>query len=559
MKKLLLGFLLAVSAFAAGSVSQSVSPLGRSIVSGQTVVTSFVIQLQWTGDASTGSVPSTVIQNLQQLQGYQITQVQIIPNTPAPTAGYSVKITDVSGYDMLEGQAASSSATAATSYATSSKVPPIVGALNLVVTGNSVASAQGRVLVYAYKPSVIAAINLLGTGGTSGGGTVTSVFGRTGAVAATGGDYTASQVTNVPAGGIAATDVQAAITELDAEKGAGTVTVVGSGSLGSTQCVTGGGTTTLQTPSANCTVDSSGNLVANSVSTGTAPPTCTAGTAGLICLKEGTAGTGEASAALLYSKTDHLLYANLNNGGEVQVPTATSTATLTNKAFDTAGTGNSFKINGTAVSSVAGNTSKVQLAGSGTPATNDCAKFDANGNIVTAGAACGSGSSFAPDWFGGMCGNSNTATTPAGHATLPNTSAATVGCVLGLYDVISFAKSGTPIMYAHGIIPAGATGADLYYNWIQVDGGSGNVRWQASFACMTTGGNVSSPSFNANTTVTTATAAANILTSSTFTSLDFTGCAAGYRYVLRLQRDSGNGGDTYANPASITEGWIKWK
>lgn len=52
----------------------------------------------------------------------------------------------------------------------------------------------------------------------SGGGTVTSVFGRTGAVTANAGDYTASQVTNVPAAGIAATDVQASITELANEK-----------------------------------------------------------------------------------------------------------------------------------------------------------------------------------------------------------------------------------------------------------------------------------------------------------------------------------------------------
>jgi len=47
---------------------------------------------------------------------------------------------------------------------------------------------------------------------------VTSVFGRTGAVTAQSGDYTASQVTNVPAGNIAATTVQAAIDELDSEK-----------------------------------------------------------------------------------------------------------------------------------------------------------------------------------------------------------------------------------------------------------------------------------------------------------------------------------------------------
>lgn len=49
-------------------------------------------------------------------------------------------------------------------------------------------------------------------------GAVVSVFGRTGAVTATAGDYTATQVTNTPAGNIAATTVQAAINELDTEK-----------------------------------------------------------------------------------------------------------------------------------------------------------------------------------------------------------------------------------------------------------------------------------------------------------------------------------------------------
>lgn len=38
-----------------------------------------------------------------------------------------------------------------------------------------------------------------------------------------------------------------------------------------------------------------------------------------------------------------------------------------------------------------GNGTKVQMFGAGTPAANDCAKFDANGNIVSAGAACGAG------------------------------------------------------------------------------------------------------------------------------------------------------------------------
>jgi hypothetical protein len=46
---------------------------------------------------------------------------------------------------------------------------------------------------------------------------VASVFGRTGAVTAQSGDYTASQITNVPAGTIAATDVQGAINELEGD------------------------------------------------------------------------------------------------------------------------------------------------------------------------------------------------------------------------------------------------------------------------------------------------------------------------------------------------------
>jgi hypothetical protein len=47
---------------------------------------------------------------------------------------------------------------------------------------------------------------------------VTSVFGRSGAVAAVAGDYNATQISNAPAGNIASTTVQAAINELDTEK-----------------------------------------------------------------------------------------------------------------------------------------------------------------------------------------------------------------------------------------------------------------------------------------------------------------------------------------------------
>ncbi|MFA6251924.1 MAG: tail fiber domain-containing protein [Candidatus Paceibacterota bacterium] len=50
------------------------------------------------------------------------------------------------------------------------------------------------------------------------GSNVASVFGRTGAVIATAGDYTALQITNTPAGNISALTVQAALNELDTEK-----------------------------------------------------------------------------------------------------------------------------------------------------------------------------------------------------------------------------------------------------------------------------------------------------------------------------------------------------
>lgn len=50
------------------------------------------------------------------------------------------------------------------------------------------------------------------------GGGVSSFEGRTGVVVSANGDYTASEVTNVPAGNIAAVTVQAALDELDTEK-----------------------------------------------------------------------------------------------------------------------------------------------------------------------------------------------------------------------------------------------------------------------------------------------------------------------------------------------------
>jgi DNA-binding transcriptional MerR regulator len=73
------------------------------------------------------------------------------------------------------------------------------------------------------------------------GSAVTSVFGRTGAVTAQSGDYTAGQITNAAAGNISATTVQGAINELDTS----VLSFTGSGNLtGSVSGTVGGGFTT---------------------------------------------------------------------------------------------------------------------------------------------------------------------------------------------------------------------------------------------------------------------------------------------------------------------------
>lgn len=80
--------------------------------------------------------------------------------------------------------------------------------------------ASGYLRVYAKTGSGVCWLTSAGTETCAGAGAVASVFGRTGTVTAASGDYTASQVTNTPAGSISATTVQAAIDELDNEKAA---------------------------------------------------------------------------------------------------------------------------------------------------------------------------------------------------------------------------------------------------------------------------------------------------------------------------------------------------
>lgn len=368
-----------LSAFAAGSVSQSITQLGTTDV--------YVVTFYWIGDAGTGSVPATVAQGMQGLSGYQFIGAEFSPGTPAPTAGYTVKINSGVGVDLLGGNGAGLSATAPSSAAPSNSATPIIGAVSLVISGNSAAGAQGRVLAYFQKPGLSSPVRI---SGGSGSGSVSSVT-----IAGTGFEITVAGTCTItttgtctlsvpadfrlpgtvnkitvtqPATGATLTIqdgftltvngnatvsgtntgdqtlfnqtiqdegtpltqraslnfVGAGITCVDAStkttctvNSGGTVVVVGSGNLTNTACVTGGGSQSIQTPSANCTIDASGNAVVNSIATGTSPPALTPGSGGAIACAEGTVpSVGPASGVdVLYcDSTAHTMLLSRNNG-----------------------------------------------------------------------------------------------------------------------------------------------------------------------------------------------------------------------------------------------------
>lgn len=121
-----------------------------------------------------------------------------------------------------------------------------------------------------------------------------------------------------------------------APSGTGTVTVVGAGNLTSTALVTGGGSQTIQTPSATATMDSSGNIAT--------PGTLTTGnggsTAGAVILKQGTtqsAGTTNITFQAPVSVTSYVrtfpgaagtgFYLGTNSAGVVTDTQVASTGT----------------------------------------------------------------------------------------------------------------------------------------------------------------------------------------------------------------------------------------
>lgn len=145
---------------------------------------------------------------------------------------------------------------------------------------------------------------------------VASVFGRTGAVTATAGDYTALQITNTPAGNISAITVQAAIDELDGEKltnvlASASIFVGSAGNAATAVALSGDGTLSnagvLTLTAASDTVAGKVELATNAeVATGTdtARSVTPAGLASAYTQTTTLAGTGASQGASLIGIQD---------------------------------------------------------------------------------------------------------------------------------------------------------------------------------------------------------------------------------------------------------------
>jgi hypothetical protein len=124
------------------------------------------------------------------------------------------------------------------------------------------------------------------------------------------------------------------------------------------------------------------------------------GAAASFKLPTGAGAAPTASGLLAYDSTAHAVKAGANGVGRTLLYADGSGAALTNLDAAALATNSVPLARITEVLAIAdltdatgkqGNATVVQMFGGGTPATNDCAKFDANGNIVSAGGACTTG------------------------------------------------------------------------------------------------------------------------------------------------------------------------
>lgn len=206
-----------------------------------------------------------------------------------------------------------------------------------------------------------------GTLSSTGGGAVSSVFGRTGAVVAASNDYTFAQLASPPTtlGGYGITDaISHSVPSADI--------IVGNGSGIAANVAVSGDCTIANTGALTCT-KSSGTLFGTAAFASTSAFDAA-----------GAAATAQTNAETFASNAANITSGTLPNARLVSIPNSA----FANSAMTIGG--QSISLGGTTTNQ--GNGAKLQLS-TGTTTTNDCVKFDANGNAVDNGSACGSGGS----------------------------------------------------------------------------------------------------------------------------------------------------------------------
>ena len=170
--------------------------------------------------------------------------------------------------------------------------------------------------------------------------------------------------------------------------GSGTVTVVGSGSLTNTALVTGGGTTTLQTPKTTATMDSNGNIsTPGSVTAGSFTTSSSAFSAagGEQSLASACPGS-QANDTQFYNSTGHLLQVCLGSGTTVAATTVLPISATTHKwvtNIDSTGTQNLTQPAFTDISGQATTAQMPTAIDTQTVVFNDIAPASSDDGIIT--------------------------------------------------------------------------------------------------------------------------------------------------------------------------------
>lgn len=473
-----------------------------------------------------------------------------------------------------------------TTWSVDSATIPFLGLNNAFLGINSFADRQqwtqistpasppaGSLAVYAKTGAGVCWKNSSGVetcaGAGGGGGAVSSVFARQGDVTAQSGDYNAGQITNTPAGNIAATNVQAAVNELDTEKAAVShahaAADITSGTLGLTRGGTNNGTwtagrcvqvstdgTKLENASGACGTAGGGmgDPGANGIVVRTAPNITTART--------------------ISGTTDRI---SVTNGDGVSgAPTIDAGANIIDKTQATTYTAGAKQTFQASATTAGLNAAAAALPSS--PAMGDLAVDSADSNKLkwyngtSWQAAGGGGGSSVVSYYTFAAATCQQGAASTGFA-LPSSNAPAPTCVTGSnagdvtqansawnFGTLSFAKNTTAataqsVQGSFVLPPYWDSSANIPVDvrW-RTSATSGDVVWQIQGQCVADGeipGSFSSPAAFAADTAKGAAWQFNDVTTKNLTTSDvLAGCAAGKTFLFRLFRDGTNTSDTLA-------------